>query len=113
MTGSGWRLRLRCGRGDSGVARLGHGFQRAALVGGVAFHRLDQIGHEIVPLLELDGDVRPRLTGDLTQADEAVVDDDQDNLTLAVEYLNERYPVTVAIAGSTPIFDPDNERIRS
>jgi glycine cleavage system aminomethyltransferase T len=32
---------------------------------------------------------------------------------LAVEYLNERYPVTVAIAGSTPIFDPDNERIRS
>ena len=32
---------------------------------------------------------------------------------LAVEYLNERYPVTVAIAGATPIFDPDNERIRS
>ncbi|HEX2588014.1 MAG TPA: FAD-dependent oxidoreductase [Gaiellales bacterium] len=32
---------------------------------------------------------------------------------LAVEYLNERYPVTVAVAGSTPIFDPDNERIRS
>jgi glycine cleavage system aminomethyltransferase T len=32
---------------------------------------------------------------------------------LAVEYLNERYPVTVAIAGSTPIFDPENERIRS
>src|SRR5205807_1215 len=32
---------------------------------------------------------------------------------LAVEYLNERYPVTVAIAGSAPIFDPDNERIRS
>jgi glycine cleavage system aminomethyltransferase T len=32
---------------------------------------------------------------------------------LAVEYLNERYPVTVAVAGSTPIFDPENERIRS
>ena len=32
---------------------------------------------------------------------------------LAVEYLNERYPVTVAVAGATPIFDPDNERIRS
>jgi glycine cleavage system aminomethyltransferase T/glycine/D-amino acid oxidase-like deaminating enzyme len=32
---------------------------------------------------------------------------------LAVEYLNERYPVTVAIAGATPIFDPDNDRIRS
>jgi len=32
---------------------------------------------------------------------------------LAVEYLGERYPVTVAVAGSTPIFDPDNTRIRS
>ena len=32
---------------------------------------------------------------------------------LAVEYMNERYPVTVAVAGSTPIFDPENARIRS
>jgi glycine cleavage system aminomethyltransferase T len=32
---------------------------------------------------------------------------------LAVEYMNERYPVTVAVAGSTAIFDPDNSRIRS
>jgi glycine cleavage system aminomethyltransferase T/glycine/D-amino acid oxidase-like deaminating enzyme len=32
---------------------------------------------------------------------------------LAVEYMAERYPVTVAIAGSTPIFDPQNTRIRS
>ena len=32
---------------------------------------------------------------------------------LAVEYLNERYPVTVAVAGSTPIFDPDNTRVKS
>jgi glycine cleavage system aminomethyltransferase T len=32
---------------------------------------------------------------------------------LAVEYLSERYRVTVAVAGSTPIFDPENERIRS
>ncbi len=31
---------------------------------------------------------------------------------LAVEYLGERYPVTVAVAGSTPLFDPANERIR-
>ncbi len=31
---------------------------------------------------------------------------------LAVEYMNERYPVTVAVAGSRPIFDPDNTRIR-
>src|SRR5918996_59609 len=32
---------------------------------------------------------------------------------LAVEYLGERYPVTVEIAGSTPLFDPENTRIRS
>jgi glycine cleavage system aminomethyltransferase T len=32
---------------------------------------------------------------------------------LQVEYLGERYPVTVAIAGATPIFDPENTRIRS
>jgi glycine cleavage system aminomethyltransferase T len=32
---------------------------------------------------------------------------------LFVEYLGERYPVTVAVAGSTPLFDPGNERIRS
>jgi glycine cleavage system aminomethyltransferase T/glycine/D-amino acid oxidase-like deaminating enzyme len=31
---------------------------------------------------------------------------------LAVQYLGERYPVTVAVAGATPLFDPDNERIR-
>jgi heterotetrameric sarcosine oxidase gamma subunit len=32
---------------------------------------------------------------------------------LAVEYMGERYPVTVAVAGSTPLFDPDNSRVRS
>jgi glycine cleavage system aminomethyltransferase T/glycine/D-amino acid oxidase-like deaminating enzyme len=32
---------------------------------------------------------------------------------LAVEYMAERYPVTVAVAGSRPIFDPENTRIRS
>jgi glycine cleavage system aminomethyltransferase T len=32
---------------------------------------------------------------------------------LLVEYLGERYPVTVAVAGATPLFDPDNERIRA
>ncbi len=31
---------------------------------------------------------------------------------LAVEYMNERFPVTVAVAGSRPIFDPENARIR-
>jgi hypothetical protein len=33
--------------------------------------------------------------------------------SLLVEYLGEQYPVTVAVAGSTPLFDPDNTRIRS
>jgi glycine cleavage system aminomethyltransferase T len=32
---------------------------------------------------------------------------------LAVLYMGERYPVTVATADSTPLFDPDNERVRS
>jgi glycine cleavage system aminomethyltransferase T/glycine/D-amino acid oxidase-like deaminating enzyme len=31
---------------------------------------------------------------------------------LAVEYFDERYPVTVAVAGSTPLFDPDNARMK-
>ena len=32
---------------------------------------------------------------------------------LLVEYFGERYPVTVAVAGSTPAFDPTNARIRA
>jgi glycine cleavage system aminomethyltransferase T/glycine/D-amino acid oxidase-like deaminating enzyme len=32
---------------------------------------------------------------------------------LLVEYLNEQYPVTVDVAGSTPIFDPENTRVKS
>ena len=31
---------------------------------------------------------------------------------LLVEYFGERYPVSVAVAGSTPLFDPGNQRIR-
>jgi glycine cleavage system aminomethyltransferase T len=31
---------------------------------------------------------------------------------LVVEYLGERYPVSVAVAGSMPLFDPENARIR-
>jgi glycine cleavage system aminomethyltransferase T/glycine/D-amino acid oxidase-like deaminating enzyme len=31
---------------------------------------------------------------------------------LAVEYFGEQYPVTVAVAGSTPLFDPENTRVR-
>ncbi len=32
---------------------------------------------------------------------------------LAVEYMNELYPVTVDVAGSTPLFDPGNERVKA
>ena len=32
---------------------------------------------------------------------------------LAVEYMGERYPVTVAVASAAPLFDPENLRIRS
>jgi glycine cleavage system aminomethyltransferase T len=32
---------------------------------------------------------------------------------LLVEYFGERYPVSVAVAGSTPLFDPDNARIKA
>jgi glycine cleavage system aminomethyltransferase T/glycine/D-amino acid oxidase-like deaminating enzyme len=32
---------------------------------------------------------------------------------LRVDYLGETYPVTVAVVGSTPLFDPENERVRS
>ena len=33
--------------------------------------------------------------------------------SLLVEYMGEQYPVTVARASATPLFDPANERIRS
>jgi glycine cleavage system aminomethyltransferase T/glycine/D-amino acid oxidase-like deaminating enzyme len=33
--------------------------------------------------------------------------------SLTVEYMGERYPVTVDVVGSTPLFDPENTRIRS
>jgi glycine cleavage system aminomethyltransferase T len=32
---------------------------------------------------------------------------------LAVEYFGERHPVTVAVAGATPLFDPENARVRA
>jgi glycine cleavage system aminomethyltransferase T/glycine/D-amino acid oxidase-like deaminating enzyme len=32
---------------------------------------------------------------------------------LTVEYMGESYSVTVAVAGATPLFDPDNQRVRS
>ena len=31
---------------------------------------------------------------------------------LTVEYMGDQFPVTVAVAGATPLFDPANERVR-
>jgi glycine cleavage system aminomethyltransferase T len=33
--------------------------------------------------------------------------------SLAVDYLGDTYRVTVAVVGSTPLFDPENQRVRS
>jgi glycine cleavage system aminomethyltransferase T len=33
--------------------------------------------------------------------------------SLQVEYMGDHYPVTVEVVGSRPLFDPENERIRS
>jgi glycine cleavage system aminomethyltransferase T/glycine/D-amino acid oxidase-like deaminating enzyme len=40
-------------------------------------------------------------------------DQAEEGAKLAVEYMGERYPVTVEIVGSRPLFDPENARIRS
>ncbi|MGH3443694.1 MAG: GcvT family protein [Nitriliruptorales bacterium] len=37
----------------------------------------------------------------------------QEGKRLAVEYMGERYPVTVAVAGRTPLFDPEDERMKA
>ena len=37
----------------------------------------------------------------------------QEGTKRAVEYINELYPVTVAVAGRTPLFDPDDERMKA
>jgi glycine cleavage system aminomethyltransferase T len=37
----------------------------------------------------------------------------KDGTELRVEYFGEQYPVRVAVAGATPLFDPENARIRS
>ena len=36
----------------------------------------------------------------------------QQGTQLKVEYLGEQYPVSVAVAGSTPLFDPIEERMK-
>jgi hypothetical protein len=45
-------------------------------VPGITFHRLDQVGNEVVPLFRLHVDVGERLIDPLAHGDEAVVDRD-------------------------------------
>ena len=68
-------LRRALGR-DGGVARLHHGFEGAALVGGVSLDRLDQVRDQVVALLELNVDVGKGLADPLPHGDELVVDHD-------------------------------------
>jgi glycine cleavage system aminomethyltransferase T/glycine/D-amino acid oxidase-like deaminating enzyme len=37
----------------------------------------------------------------------------EEGRSLQVEYMGDQYPVTVEVVGSRPLFDPENERIRS
>ncbi|MEF8829815.1 MAG: glycine cleavage T C-terminal barrel domain-containing protein, partial [Haloarcula sp.] len=37
----------------------------------------------------------------------------EEGRSLQVEYMGQQYPVTVEVVGSRPLFDPENERIRS
>ena len=61
------------GRGDRRVAGLDHGFEGAALVGGVALDGLDEVRDEVESALELDVDLRPGVVDLVAAADQAVV----------------------------------------
>src|SRR5437762_9809544 len=69
------RLGTRIGRlrGHGGAPRAHDRVERAALVGGVALDRLDQVRDQVRAALELHVDVRPRLLGSLAEPDELVV----------------------------------------
>ena len=54
----------------------GDGLEDRLLVGGVPLHRRDQVGDQVVPALQLDVDVTPRVGDQLPLGDEPVVGDD-------------------------------------
>ena len=60
----------------SAALRLRDLLEDAALVSGVAAHRLDEVRDEVATPLELDVDVRPARVGFVTEPDEPVVADD-------------------------------------
>ena len=67
------RLRRRTLRGHGEIARPGHFFQSVLLVRRIALHGFDEIGDEIVTLLELHVDVGKCLAIALAHRHEAVI----------------------------------------
>ena len=66
---------LRRSLGANGIrTELDDGLQRAALVAHIAFDRLDQVGNEIMPALELHVDLGPGVVHLVAQVNETVVD---------------------------------------
>ena len=63
----GQALVLDVSRAHRPCAGLGHLFQRLALVLGVSFDRLDEVGNEVVPPLELNIYLRPRVLDPVAQ----------------------------------------------
>ena len=72
-------LGLRCSAGCllGLVPRLDHRCQRPLFITGVALDRLDNVGDQIVPALELNVDIAPRAVTPHPQRNEVVVDRNQ------------------------------------
>ena len=69
---------------DRALAGLNDGIQCLFLVGGIAFHRLDQVRNEILALFQLNIDISEGLIAALALGDQAIVnadhkDDEQDD----------------------------------
>src|SRR5690242_9622373 len=72
----GLALGRRTLRGHSLIAGGGDGFERAAFVGGVAFHGFDEIGDEVIAALELHVDIGPGVIALHAEANQSVVEKD-------------------------------------
>ena len=66
-------------RGHGGAAGLDHGVERPAFVRGITFHGFDQIGNQVVSLLQLYIDVGEGLIDALSERDQSIVDEDSEN----------------------------------
>ena len=66
-------LGRRCTRGGRLGTRRRNGFECLALMTRVSLYRLDKVGNQVVPTVQLDVDLLPRLFDDVAKLDEAVV----------------------------------------